>query len=132
MKAFDSFDDMVAWMHEQEALANAALTPEQREIGYGDHWVRQYDDILIFGYIPTFEEIEAQERALGAEDEEIQFELEMFIDSYGRGYRYGKCYSVVEPDGEWGSTHIVSMVKITKEQFDFARANNWELTAWPT
>jgi hypothetical protein len=128
MKSFDSFDEMMAFMQEQERIANEHVTPEQSEIGYGDYWVRMYEgDLLIFGYIPTLEESEAQERELGADDEEIEFEQAQLKDSHSRGYRYGQCFSVIEPTGEWGSTHIANMVKITKDQFEFAKANGWNV-----
>jgi hypothetical protein len=126
-REFDSADEMFDFMHQQEEAANARVTPEQAQIGYGAFWMRPYDDLLIFGHVPTAEETEASERALGADDEEIEYQRESFADAYNRGYRYGKCYSVVEPEGEWGSTHIANMIEITEQQFNQARDFSWSL-----
>jgi hypothetical protein len=127
VRGFDNTDDMFTWMRQQEQAANDRVTPDQAEISYGDHWMRPYEDIVIFGYVPTPDEQAASERELGADDEEIEYEREMLADTYARGYRYGKCYSVVEPEGEWGSTHISTMVKITKEQFEEAKEAGWDI-----
>jgi hypothetical protein len=122
---FDNTDDMFAWMRQQERAANANVTPDQAEIGYGDYWVRICEDIYIFGYVPTQDEQEASERELGADDEEIEYQRDMLADAYARGYRYGKCYSAIEIEGEWGSTHISTMTKITKEMFEEAQSVDW-------
>ena len=54
----------------------------------------------------------------------------MIADAHARGYMYGKAYSVVEPDGEWGSTHRVSMQKVSKQTFDRMRELGWTLEGW--
>jgi len=128
VQGFDNIDDMFAWMRSQEEAANTRVTPDQAEIGYGAYWMRPYEDIVIFGYVPTQTEREASERALGADDEEIEYQRETLADSHARGYRYGKAYSVIEPEGEWGSTHISTMIQITQEQFTQAKAAKWD--AW--
>lgn len=127
VQGFDNIEDMFAWMREREQAANDRVSPEQAEIGYGAWWMRPYEDIIIFGYVPTQEEQEASERALGADDEEIEYQRDMLADAYGRGYRYGKAYSEIEPEGEWGSTHISTMVEISEELFNLARDRGWLL-----
>ena len=125
--SFDSFDDMLAFMRESERQANARTTPAQRNIGYGSYWVRSWQGVMIFGYVPSMDEIMDQERDLGASDAEIRWEVESLENAYERGYRYGKCYSVIEPLGEWGSTHVSAMIEIPKEIFEAAQEAGWLL-----
>jgi hypothetical protein len=123
---FDSVEEMIDHMRTSEDIANASVTPDQAEIGYGAYWMRVDQPVMIFGYVPTPEEQEASERALGADDDEIEYQREVFADAYRRGYRYGKCHSAWEPDGEWGSTHISTMIQIQKHQYERAQAKGWD------
>lgn len=123
---FDNADDMFAYMREQEEAANARVTPGQAQIGYGAWWLRPYEDVVIFGYVPTQDEVRASEGGDEADPEELQYTLETLADAHRRGYRYGRAYSVIEPEGEWGSTHISTMVEITEEQFNQAQAHGWD------
>lgn len=45
------------------------------------------------------------------------------------GYAFGKCYSVVVPDGELGDSHISVLVPITREEFELARSRGWAKSA---
>ena len=124
-REFDSMEAMWEFMREQERLANENTADWQRAIGYGDYWMRMYEEILIFGYVNTLDELDAIERELGVEDDELAFERSMISNAHERGYRYGKAYSVVEPDGEWGSTHVSTMIPISREMFEAARECGW-------
>jgi hypothetical protein len=53
--------------------------------------------------------------------------MERTDDSYTRGYRFGRWYSVVEPDGEVGSAHISACWPISRRDFEYARRNGWRL-----
>lgn len=131
--SFDSFDDAMNFMADAEEAANDRATDEQKAIAYGDNWVRLYADagqiLAIFGEIPTPDELEADERRLGADDDEIAYERATLADSYKRGYRFGTAYSVLEPNGEMGSTHVSEMRTLTNEQFEEARRYGWDLYA---
>lgn len=134
VRGFNNIEDMMAFMRQQEEAANARVSPGQAEIGYGAWWLRPYEDITIFGYVPTEDEVRASEGGEGADEEELQYTLEMLADAHRRGYRYGKAYSEIEPEGEWGSTHISTMVEITQAQFERAREvgwNGWQLLVLP-
>lgn len=126
VRGFESTEEMFDWMRRQEAAANQQVTPEQAEIGFDAYWMRPFDDFIIFGHIPTPEAIEASERSLGATEEELDYTMEAIKEAHDRGYRYGQAYSEVEPEGEWGSTHISTMVQITKDQFEAAKGHQWE------
>jgi hypothetical protein len=128
---FESQEEMAAYMAEQEALATADALPEQWEITWGDRVLRMVDDTLaVFGHIFTEREFLAENSKPGqAPDEEILYELDSLRDAHTRGYRYGRWYSTVEPDGEYGSAHVVSLWGISKQDFATARSNGWRL--WP-
>ena len=126
---FDNTEDMFAAIRRNVESAKSAATPEQNAITYGDHWVRSYEDFLIFGYIYTKEEMDAAETALGASQEELEYEHRVYDRSYRDGFRFGKAYSIVEPDGELGDTHVCEMVRITTEEFNAAKSLNWSWDA---
>ena len=107
-----------------EAAKNRA-TPKQNAITYGDYWMRSWEDFLIFGYIYTREEMDSEERRLGASEEEIEWEHQTYDDSYNNGFRFGRAYSVIEPEGELGDTHVCDMIPITKEEFEQSKDLHW-------
>lgn len=127
---FENTQDMFDAIQRGVEQAQARTTPKQAAITYGDYWMRFWDTgygevLLIFGYITPFEEMMQTERDLGADDEELAYERDMMKANYERGFRFGRAFSVVEPDGELGETHVSAMIPITKEEFDEARAVRW-------
>lgn len=128
-KSYENIEDAFKDMRQAEEAANRNLLPAQKKIGWGDYWMNPQPnlDLLIFGYVFTLLENEAGERAAGSSDEEWQYTKAGLLDSYERGYRFGRAYSTVEPNGELGSTHISQMVPISKEQFAEAKALDWDL-----
>jgi hypothetical protein len=126
-ESFASLEEAMAVMREREAQANAAARPEQLAIGYGDYWLSAFDDFLIFGRVSTLQELDDEKRRLGAGAEERKSEQEMIEGAHARGYRFGTAYSIVEPDGELGSTHLSRMVPISKDMFLGARLHHWDV-----
>lgn len=127
-QAFDSVDEMFTAMHDAEEAANARATAAQKQITWGDYFVNpqhQQDGFLIFGEIYTLEHAEQKERELGASEEEIRQSTVDLEERYARGYRYGRHYSTVVPEGELGSTHVSVMMRTTKEIFEVARSCGW-------
>jgi hypothetical protein len=123
---FDNLDDMFDALDRGIEQAQLRATPEQTAITYGDYWMRAWEDILIFGYIYTKEEFRAAEVELGASEEELEWERKVYDNSYNNGFRFGRAYSVLEPNGELGDTHVSDMTKITKEEFESARSLGWD------
>jgi hypothetical protein len=119
---------MVEAMRVAEDAANARVTADQAGITYGDHWMSAFDDVLIFGRVNPLDELDEANRQLGMGRTEMRTEREMIEIAYRRGYRYGRCYSVIVPEGEWGSTHVVKMVPITAEQYAAAESHGWFTT----
>lgn len=124
---FDNTDDMFDAIRRGVEQAKARATPEQNTITYGDYWMRMWEDILIFGYIHTREELDAAEVKLGATQEELEYEHRVYDASYNDGFRFGTAYSAIEPNGELGDTHVSDMTKITKEEFESAKLLDWDL-----
>jgi hypothetical protein len=125
---FESLDDAFDYMRQAEEKANATLLPSQQSITWGSYWMRPYEDFLIFGYVYTREENIAGEVKAGSSMEELEYTTRTLDSSHDRGYRFGMAYSIIEPRGELGSTHIANMCPIDREVFLTAQAQGWKLT----
>lgn len=103
VQGFDSLEELLDYQMRQESKnANQAL-PEQWAIGVGDYVFRLVDELPIFGHIT--------QRSAG----------------YDKGYRYGRFYSSVLPEGEYGSAHVATLWKISRNEFNRARRLHWEV-----
>lgn len=122
IQGFDSMEEMLAYQAEQEAVAISESLDEQWRITWGSYVFRQIEGLSIWGHIMTPAEILGEHP-----DEEAIAELEQLQDAHARGYRYGKYYSTVEPAGEYGSAHVVSLWPIGQQAFERARLVGWEL-----
>lgn len=130
IESFDNVEDMFASMNAAEDAANANLTPAQATIGWGDYWIRVLNeyDLVIFGQVRTIDELRAQLEEMAVPQDEIDSEVQMTLDSYKRGYRFGMAYSVACVDGELGDTHIADMLgAISEDEFKAAQNAGWEL-----
>jgi hypothetical protein len=125
VQSFNSDEEMWNAIRKGILTAKERATPEQNAITYGDYWMRVWEDFLIFGTISHPDDLDAAERLLGASEEEIKAERKMLAESYENGFRFGKAYSVIVPEGELGDTHVSEMTKITKEEFEEAKALGW-------
>lgn len=132
VEGFNSLDEMMEAMRTQEQAANAAAYPWQQEITWGSYFMRPMPEygFVIFGSIPSKEEFLAMEAP--KDDPNYRAEVDEEWNGPGglmeRGYRFAQHFSVAEPDGEWGSTHVSTMIPITVEDFEFARAALWEIS----
>jgi hypothetical protein len=129
---FDDVDEMFAAIRRGTERANQLASPEQKALTYGDYWMREWDTgygeiIQIFGYIMTQEEIYSDPVYEDIDSGELEWEKEDAKANYDNGYRFGRAYSVVVPEGELGDTHVYDMTPITKEQFLAAKENGWNL-----
>lgn len=128
-ESFDSLDEAFAAMARGEAAANARLHERQRAMIPPCWFVRVVDlgpdRVVIFGEVPAFERLRAMEIALGGSQEEADSTDAMLRAAGERGYLFGQCFSVVEADGEWGSTHKAEVWPITQAQFEEAREFQW-------
>ena len=128
VRFYDTDEEMFADMSRAQIAADLAIRPIQERIGKGDHWMRSYDGFLIFGYIWTeADSIESARKGGWLSD--YKEEAEMMDESFIRGYRFGRAWSTVCPEGELGDTHISTMIPITREQFEEAKALRWHAPA---
>jgi hypothetical protein len=106
---FETTEEMMGYLREQEERAITRTHPEQWTITWGDYVVRVVDGLIIFGRIFTEEEYLTESEVLSpGEDpaevlEEVRYEMERLRDSFRRGYRYGRYYSDSAARTRWGS-----------------------------
>lgn len=125
-----------AWqaMRADEAFANARLHDRQTALGPGDHFVRFFDvpaQVLIFARADTEAETIEAERALGATVMEIRDLVTRIRTRIERHYLYGRHYSLIEPDGELGTTHASLAWPISEITYTQAKAARWTLSQMP-
>ena len=121
IRGFDSIEEMLATMEEDERKAIASIKPrQQRDLGWGTFGLRMVPSRQ--GEIPVWTEIYTEDEAAKGEEPETMDDLRA---SYGRGFRYGMHYSVLCPEGELGSAHISTMWPITELDFHRAKEIGW-------
>ena len=131
IRGFNSFDEMYEYMQANRKKANEGLAAAQRLIDYGDYWVRFWQQVVIFGYIDPLEKVRDDEVAAGADLGEAEVFVTMVMEAHNDGSMWGTAYSTIEPDGELGYTHRISMWPIDKRLFDAARQVGWVIEDLP-
>lgn len=133
VQGFDTFDEMLEVIDAGRQAAIDAATDEQNAITYGDHWLALYNMgepegiLAVFGTVWTLEHLREQSAEAGGVESEIRDEIAYTKQSHESGYRFGEAFSLVEPRGELGSTHVAAMAaKITPEQFEWAKKCEWD------
>jgi hypothetical protein len=118
VQAFGSMDEMMAAMAASEDAANGRLLPGQirlrDDVTHTRHWAQVIVDwdVIVYGVTPPIDSF----------DDEPGFDIK---DNRERGYLTGVAYSVGEPDGEIGDTHVSQVVPIQIETFEIAKAAGW-------
>ena len=125
MIGFESADEAFNYMNDAELQSIQNALDEQWRIDWGAYVLRVVDELWIFGHIFSYQELIAETVADGEPDEEAIYELRIHEESYHRGYRYGRWYSQVCPEGEYGSAHVATLWEITVADFNEARAQGW-------
>lgn len=113
VRAFDSVDDLFDEMDRAEKAAMENLPPQQASITYGAYVVRMVGDVLVWGTLH-----EKQDLLLDEYDD---------TEPHARGYRWGRFYSTLCPEGEEGSAHVSTLWSIRMEDFEKARLYGWSL-----
>lgn len=113
----------------------ARATPEQLAIGWGDHWTcTTPTGLTCWGRVEPLGEMMEQELAATLKagvppdqaGAEVQARVEAIKENYTRGWRSGRGWSVVEPDGEHGYVHVAILTPCTAAEFEGARARRWQ------
>lgn len=122
---FDDIDSLIEFLGNSHDAATAATTPEQQKVGEGDFWKRNVGGLQIFGYV--FNRMDMRDAALdaGCSSDEADEEVAHIVQQLENGYLFGRCYSVVVPEGELGSTHRSQVTQITQQEFESAREKGW-------
>lgn len=114
-------DSALAAMRDRDAVLRDRATPDQFAVSWGDHFLRVTQDGLhIYAEMPTLEWFTANNPA-----EHDMDEWDAPGGVYAAGYRFGRHFSVLCPQGEPGFTHVAALSKITPSEFDDARARGW-------
>lgn len=129
MVGFSSFEEMQDYLRHSESEAIRDSLAEQWAIDWGS-WVVRFlgsatDRLWIYGELFTQELYRQSEIEAGADPEEVDWELEGVMDAYQRGYRFGRWYSQVLPEGELGTAHVSSLWPISSAEFHQAREQGW-------
>jgi hypothetical protein len=117
MKEFDSLEDMFADIAARvEAGKKAAENHpiKVKDLRHGDYFAYQHPvhNILIFGEVIEKTEYPEDDGSIAT--------------ARANGFVYGRCYSVLCPEGELGDTHVTYIThKIDKAVFERARVNGF-------
>jgi len=132
------FEELMQDQSRREKEANAQLMPEQiamrDSIDAHQYWIhlRPGLEFPIFGDAWSLKVQAENDRqfypSVMTKEEKAEYKdsRDAYADSRQRGYIFGRAYSVVEPRGELGSTHVAEMWPISEAAFDEATAANWQ------
>lgn len=144
IESFDSFEEMNRQLQERQEEAWKNTSEKQKILLDGKkHWFVYVDDTFSPQLVWIYGEIESTDERRKTRDEGIAsldpnsdeyaeesegyiYEFEVYEDQLNRGFVFGRCYSVLEPTGELGSTHVSKVAQISKEVFEEARESGWE------
>jgi len=131
IRGFDSFEDAMAFMETNRMEMSESALPEQWALADGNtHYylsiqpsVLDGQPTIIMGEIfsqETWDELEGKYYNMDNEEEATEFgwSRERVIENRKRGLVYVKAFSIIEPQGEYGTTHIAACAPATKEAFD--------------
>jgi hypothetical protein len=138
---YPSVQSLIRARTKVEWALNQHVTQEQRDKCVPGCWVffevDTYSKVLgpngepgtkripIFGEIPDVEDLEKTERTANADDAHARGLRRRVIDAHNRGWLFGKWYSTLAPEGEWGAMHISTLVPMTQESFLASKARGW-------
>ena len=116
--AFNSPEEMMAYMEKSREAADANTDPVQASLNIGDFFIRTAQDIIIYG--------EICDPVDGDSEEERDYQRRVYEAPHMKLYRFSKCYSPVCPDGEYGDIHLSTVeLKISSEMFQRCKDADW-------
>lgn len=135
MTHFESFDSLEAVfdrMATAEMEAMERLAPQQRELLSKRRffWLRPYQEmgITIFGLFDLDAFIAKEKELWDLEDGPFNLHRQRIEhNNQVRGYKTGRAYSVIEPTGELGDTHVANMWEISEQAFAEAKTVGWDI-----
>lgn len=129
-ESFTNLEDMLNTIHERAAQAMERLHPVQRTITAGMYVMCPVQElgVLVFGKTSSDLEILDGEVRSGASHDEAIYTLRNLTEARERGYYFGRWYSTLCPEGEFGDQHVSRCWPITTQEFEEARDNQWTLS----
>lgn len=125
--SYASFDALMDDQREYEEQANAQAHPDQVAIDWGDYAIsKTEDEVTIWGQIMDYDshiEFETEKATTQGEKDYIKRNID---EVHARGYRFGRWFSRLAPEGEWGTKHVSVLWKVSEEEFHAAYENKWE------
>ena len=109
---FTDFHEFLAWQAQKEDEANARVTDFQRKLKPGDFVFRVVEmgqhPLLVLGQTFTPQAWYADMSPKYGEEESRQ-EADSISERFQRGYLFGRWYSLIESQGEYGDAHISTL-----------------------
>lgn len=105
---FDSYTEMQEFLRKANAAADQKLHPLQAALHSGDCWVRFLDlpmGMVEFGKILTWQQVYDTEVEAGANTVEARQAADSSLSLLSRNYVYGRAWSPLNRDGEYGVSH---------------------------
>lgn len=122
-----------AELRDRDTAALARAAPAQLAIGWGDCWRWDGPGLTCYGYVETLLDVIDGELAACARHQiprdlalaDTQRTVGYIVENYARGWRHGRGYSVIEPEGEPGYSHVSVLAPVSRAQFAAAAARGW-------
>lgn len=122
-----SIDDFFERVRRGNELDSENLAPEQKAITWGSTWVRTVrGSPVIFGYVPTLEELVREETMYGATEEECEYLVGHRKSQERNDLLSCRCFSEILIGGEMGTIHRAWVWPIPSVIFEAAKAVDWD------
>ncbi len=127
--AFTSFEEAQAALQHMEDRANADLIPAQIRLrdSFDEPiwWLRLTESFVEWGRAWTTAECRESSLASGCTAAEADEETDSIVDARKRGYLFGIAWSILEPRGTLGSTHVSQALPISEALWELAESCRW-------
>lgn len=127
VETFDSWEGLMEAERRTREAADGRMRPWQEKLGPGAYFVRVVvEGIVIWGSILD----PAKPIGDGPVSDEVLKEYEeeakIYDEPHMRGFRFTFCSSDACPEGEYGDTHVSTVLsEVTKEEYELARELGW-------
>lgn len=132
---YPSIQALIRARRKVEWKLNAHVTEMQRERLVPGCWAyfeleqdtpEGTERLIVFGEVPSVSALIVSERFQEGDLTHARLLERRVRDAHKRGWLFGKWYSTVAPDGEWGCMHIAELEPMLEESFLAAKARKWK------
>lgn len=141
IESYDSPEEAMEAVHKRVEEAKKLIRPSQRPLmdGKSHYWMRLYllseegPMIIICGKtIDLRKHAEMLHQRYPEDCPSVEDEYLNLKSNLDNGFITGYAYSEMEPDGEWGDTHVSTVMEINEELFNQFKAQEWRATTIET